>query len=274
MGKYKSIEGVVLNIITILVLLITFLPLVWFLEISLKPPVLAFKIPPVWIFKPDFSNYVSILREVSFIKSYLNTTIIALSATGLTLLLSIPVAYTLARRNFKGKKIIGLLILTSRMAPAMAFLIPFYMLCRALGLLGTYLSAIIAYQTFTLAFVVWLMVGFFKSIPVELEEAAVIDGCTRIGVLLRIVLPLAKSGLASCTIISFIWSWNQFFYPLVLLSAGKRPATMAIMEYMGYTNVNWPGLAAASALVILPILIFALLSQRELLRGLTAGAIK
>jgi multiple sugar transport system permease protein len=168
----------------------------------------------------------------------------------------------------------GIWIIMVRMGPAMGFALPFFLMFRWAGLLDTYFALVLVYLTITLPFVTWIMAGYFRSIPVEIEEAARVDGCSRIRALFRIVVPNSWPGIATCAIFSFIMSWNEFFYPLILSGRETRTASVAIQGFISYAGVDWAELAAASVIVILPVLVFTIFTQKGLVRGLTAGAIK
>ena len=168
----------------------------------------------------------------------------------------------------------GWFILSTRMLPQFGILIPFYIMFAKLRLLDTYIALILIYLTFVLAFAIWMMKGFFQEIPSELEDAAQVDGCTRIKAIFKIVLPLAAPGLAATSIFSIILCWNEFLFALILTGLQAKTATVAIYSFVTFREIIWGGLTAAGTLITLPILIFFLLVQKHFIRGLTMGAVK
>jgi multiple sugar transport system permease protein len=265
--------AILANVLIALYLIFTFFPFYWLIVTSLKKPVDAFAIPPAWIFKPIIGNYAQLL-QMGFIKSYLNNIIVGLLATLASLVLGIPAGYSMARAKFRGMKFMRTWILISRLAPPVAFVIPMYMIFRQLHLIDTFLGLVISYLTVTLPFVVWIMSGFFQGVPQDMEEAAIIDGCTRVGALLRVVLPISTPGIATATVFAMIMAWNQYFYPLVLGGRRVITAPVLISGFLTFDGPNWGKLAAGGVVVVAPVLIFTLLAQKGLVRGLLGGAIK
>ena len=196
-----------------------------------------------------------------------------MAASGATiagLLLGIPAAYAVARWR---RTAMGIVLLAARMAPGIAFLIPLFVLFLQLHLVGSYLSLIASHLIFTLPLTVWLMVGFIEALPVEIEQSALIDGCSIAGVLLRVVVPLTAQGIAATTILSFIASWNNFLFALVLANEQTKTLPVAVLGYIGYTSIQWGTLMAASCIITTPVLVLALCVQKYIVRGLVAGAV-
>ena len=262
-----------LNIFTYLVVGLSLFPLVWLLSTSLKSGRDAFAMPPVWIFVPTLKNFLAVLSEGEFLSSYRNSLIVGLSTTLLSLAIGIPAGYLLARVRTRLNQTLGVWIVLSRMVPPVAFIIPFYIIMRNLSLLDTYIGLVLAYLTITLPFVTWMMTGFFRSVPIDIEDAARIDGCNRFSTLWFISIPLALPGIATCAIFSFIMSWNEFFYALILAGRSTRTAPVVIQSFISFEGINWGNLAAAGILVTIPVLLFSLVVQRGLIRGLVAGAL-
>jgi multiple sugar transport system permease protein len=186
----------------------------------------------------------------------------------------VPAAYALSRSGFKSSRRIALWILATRMAPPIAFTIPFFLAYRHLGLSDTLVGLIIVYLTFNLALVIWMMQPFFDGVPRELEEAAWIDGCGVWEAFCRVTLPLSAPGLAATAVICFILSWNDFFYALVLTRTNASTAPVAIVNFIQYTGWEWGRIAAAGTLVMLPVVVFSMLVRNYLVRGLAAGGVK
>ncbi len=270
----KKITSSLLTLLTILLVLGSITPLLWLISTSLKNKLEAFAIPPKMLFTPTFENYVSVFQTGGFLPSYLNSLIIAVLTTALTLVFGVTSGYALARMKSRAGSAMGMWIILARMIPPIGIIIPFYMMFRQVGFNDQYLSVCLVYMTITLPFATWLMMGFIRDVPDEIEEAALIDGCTRTQSLIRIIIPVVKPGLGTCAIFSFIQSWNEFLYALIITGKQTRTVSVAIQGFVSSTGTSWGSLCAASMLVILPILIFSIFTQRSLVRGLTSGAVK
>ncbi len=245
-------------------------PFLWMVLGSFKTTVDFMAFPPAFVFVPTLDNYRQVLADNSFVQYTLNSTIVAAGATLLGLVLGIPAAYALAR--FRRTRI-GVVLLLARMAPGIAFLIPLFVMFLQLQLVGSYVSLIASHLIFTLPLTVWMMVGFIEAVPIEVEKAALIDGCSLAGVLLRIIVPLTVQGIAATGILAFIASWNNFLFALVLANERTKTLPVAVLGYIGYNSVQWGALMAAATLITLPVLVLALCVQRYIVRGLVAGAV-
>ncbi|MBN8995095.1 MAG: carbohydrate ABC transporter permease [Rhizobiales bacterium] len=264
-----------LNTIGLVVIAFVFIfPILWTVMMSLKTRVDALAMPPTWLFVPTFEHYVTVWNEGSLLTYATNSLVIALASTALGLVLGVPAAYALARMEFRGQRFLLLGILSTRMIPPVAFIIPFFIIFTGLGLKDTYTALVIVYLTIILGFVIWMMRSYFLDIPRELEEAAMIDGCSRWGTFLRIILPLALPGLATSAIFSFIFSWNEFLYAMVLTARYAKTLPLGIYNWVSYEEVKWGELTAAAVMAMLPVVIFYLFVQKALVRGLTMGAVK
>lgn len=246
------------------------LPFLWMMLGSFKTTVDFLSFPPVWLFKPTLTNYWQVFQDNQFARYVLNSTLVATGATAIGLLLGLPAAYSLARWR---RTTIGVVLLAARMAPGIAFLIPLFMLFLDLHLVGSYVSLIASHLIFTLPLSVWMMVGFIEALPVELEQAAQIDGCSIPGVLVRIVVPLTAPGIAATAILAFIASWNNFLFALVLSNDTTKTLPVAVLGYIGYNSIQWGTLMAAATMITMPVLVLALSVQRYIVRGLVAGAV-
>ena len=258
---------------TLALLVITLFPVLWLVQLSLKVESEAFLMPPKLIFWPTLENYVALFQG-KFARSFGNSLIVAVLTTLISLLLGVPAAYALSRAGFQTDKSIALWILTTRMAPPIAFAIPFFLTYRYLGLIDTLLGLVIIYLTFNLSLVIWMMRTFFDGLPRSLEEAAEIDGASPGVAFLRITLPLAGPGLATTAIFCFLFAWNDFFFALVLTRSQAQMAPVAIVNFMNYEGWEWGKIAAGGTVVMLPVILFALLVRRYLISGLIVGAIK
>lgn len=264
-----------LGVLTWLVVFIALAPLLWFAQIAFKPQVLAWAMPPKFLFVPTFGNFLAVFASGKrFFDAYLNSSIVSISTTALSLLLGVMSGYALARSDFRFTRYMGIWIILTRMAPPMIFLLPFYNMLRILHLSGTYVGIIITYLVITLPFVTWMMSSYFQTIPEDIDQSAMIDGCNRLQILFRIAVPISLPALVTCTIFSFIYSWNEFLFALVVTGRGTKTVPIMIQGFMSSDGIEWGPMAATSLMVILPVLIVAMVNQRGFVRGLTGGAIK
>ena len=256
-----------------LLIFIIIFPFLWLLQMSVRPTPDIFAWPPKVLFNPTLEHYFS-LRVGQFPQSFANSFISATTTTFLSLIIGVPAAYSLSRANYRVDRQISLWILATRMAPPIAFTIPFFLAYRYLEWTDTIHGLVIIYLTFNLALVIWMMRIFFDSVPKALEEAALIDGAGVWGTFLRVTLPLSAPGLAATAIFCFLFAWNDFFYALILTRSQAMTAPVAIVNFMQYEGWEWGKIAAGGTLVMLPVVVFSLLVRSYLVRGLTAGAIK
>lgn len=252
-------------------LVVVMFPFLWMLQMSFRPTadIFAFSLT----FTPTLEHYQG-LRLGQFPRSFWNSAVVSIASTLLSLLLGVPAAYALSRSQLRAERQIALWVLATRMAPPIAFTIPFFLAYRYLELLDTVQGLIIVYLTFNLSLVIWMMRTFFDGIPRALEEAAWIDGGSIWGTFLRVTLPLSAPGLATTAIFCFLFSWNDFFYALILTRTGAMTAPVAVVNFMQYEGWEWGKIAAGGTLVMLPVVIFSLLVRNYLVKGLTAGAVK
>ncbi len=251
-------------------------PLLWTFSLSVKSQVDALSYPPKFLAVPTLSNYVMVWRESEFLKYCLNSLVIALSATMIGLTLATPAAYVLGRKRYRprGSKITMFGVLSTRVVPQITFMIPFFIFFRRLRLIDTHVSVIVMHLTIILGFGIWMMRSYFQEIPFELEESALMDGCTYYSAFRRIILPLAAPGIATTAIFSFNYSWNEFLYSLILTGKNTKTVPLGVYNWVGYEEINWGGLTATAILALVPILVFYGFVQRGLVRGLTMGAVK
>ncbi|WP_414164153.1 carbohydrate ABC transporter permease [Superficieibacter sp. BNK-5] len=255
-----------------LVLLVVFLaPFLWMVIMSVRPSLDAFELT-LW-FTPTLDAYRALIAG-NFLQPFSNSLMVSVLSTVFSLLLGVPAAWVLTRWRFRARRYVALWILVTRMAPPIAFTIPFFLAWRWLGLQDTIMGLAIVYLTFNLAIVIWLMQTFFSAIPVALEEAAWMDGCSLWRSFWHISLPLVKPGLAATAILCFIFSWNDFFFALILTRTNAITAPVAIVNFLQYEGWEWSKIAASGTLVMLPVVVFTLLVRRYLVHGLTAGGIK
>ena len=215
------------RILTVLALLPvlawTLFPLYWILTASFKTELSLYAKPPQWIFSPILDNYKRVLFNIPFFQYLTNSLVIAVGTTIGSLVLGTLAAYGFSRVKFRGSEALRFLVLVTRMVPRMTLVVPYYLLMLKIGLLDTYTGLVIAYVSFALPFSIWLLIGFFDDVPIEIEEAALVDGCTPLGTLIRVVIPIAAPGLAVAAIFAFLVSWNEFLFALILSGTASRP---------------------------------------------------
>jgi multiple sugar transport system permease protein len=274
----------ILMVIALIVTVIYFFPVFWMFSTSIKPPEQVLQIPPVLLpAEPKFDNYRVILgmptttiqTPVNGVRFLTNSFIIALSTTFLTLLLAIPAAYSIARIRIRGKSLYLLFLLTAQMLPSVLIVIPLFVLFKPLGLINSYQGVIIADTALTLPFAIIILRTSFLQIPAELEDAALIDGCSRLKVLWRIIVPLVRSGVIAVAMFSFLTAWGEFVFALSFLqNVDLQPVSVGIFSFIGMYTTQWGPLMGFSVLIALPALIAFLLLQRHFISGLTTGAVK
>ena len=257
----------------VLALIVLLLPFLWLLQMSFKSNDLILQFPPPLIFTPTLENYTS-LWQSAFSASFVNSLLSASFSTGLALLFGVPAAYALSKWAGRGKRALSFAILVTRMAPPIAFTIPFFLFYRWIGLLDTVTGLVLIYTSFNLPLVIWMMQPFFETVPASLEEAALVDGAPIRTVFLKIVLPMVAPGIAATAILCFLYAWNDFFFALILTRTNARTAPVAVVNFMNYEGWKWGKIAAGGSLVMAPVLIFSLAVRRYLVSGLTAGAVK
>jgi ABC-type glycerol-3-phosphate transport system permease component len=235
-----------------------------------------YTVPPVWLPKvPSFENYKKVLFASNVPRYFLNSTIISLGSTALALALAVFASYGFARFRFRGKPLAQAFILLGQLIPTAAIIVPLFITLRIFGLVNTYLGLIVVYTIITLPLSVWMLTSYFRAIPVELEEAAVIDGASRLGILFRITLPLSLPGVVAIVVYAFVTTWNEFIFALVLAQDYRvKTLPIGIAEFSTEFNTDWGAVMSASMLMTLPIAILFMLMQRMFIGGLTAGAVK
>lgn len=262
-------------ITSLAVMLYLVFPVFWLLMSSFKMPVELFASPPK-IFPEAFSwsNYVKVLLDASFLNSLKNSFIVAIFTTSASLIIGTLAGYVFARYRFKGKKTLLILILGTQMMPFVIILIPLFVIMRRLQLIDTYLGLIFAYMTFSVPYAIWMLNAFFKTIPFELEEAAMVDGCTRLKAIWKVLLPLSRPGVTSTGIFVLIGAWNHYLYATVLSESVTRTFPIRMQNFMGQERVIYEQMYPAAILGSLPILIIVFIFQKNIISGLTSGGIK
>ncbi len=266
-------QRLIAHALALALLLLLTAPFLWLLLMSLKTDADIFAMPPKLVFRPTAAHYAAVWKS-EFPRALWNSTVVSVATTVLALVLGVPGAFALSRADARATGPVSLWILATRMAPPIAFTLPYFLAYRHLGLLDTRAGLVVIYLTFNLSLVIWMMRSFFDATPRSLDEAAWMDGASAAQAFLRINLPLAAPGLAATAIFCFLFSWNDFFFALILTRIEATTAPVAVVNFLQYEGWEWGKIAAAGTMVMLPVLVFSLLVRRYLVRGLTAGALR
>ncbi len=261
-------------LLLVLTIGICLFPFYWMTATSFKDPATALASVPRFLFTPTLENYQRAFQKFDIVASLVNSLIVALCTTFIALLLGTPAAYAIARFEFRGKRDLWFWFISNRMISPIVLALPFFLIARQFHLLDTQLVLILIYLTFNVPIVVWICSDQFRNIPRELDEAATLEGYSSFGIFWRIALPLAAPGIAVSAIFSFIFSWNELLYALVLTRTTAKTAPVVATSFMSGYELPWGQIMATGTLVALPVIIFSLIVSRQLVRGLTMGAIK
>ena len=263
------------KITTLLVIVsVTLVPFLLVVMTSLKTKVDSVALPPKWIFTPTFENYFEQLANEEFFRAAFNSLVIGAATTLIATLVAVFAGYALARHRFRGQGAFAYSFLLIRAVPPIAFVIPYFMIWRDLGWRDTYQAMVVMYLTLALPLMVWMMRSFFVEIPVEIEEAAQVDGCTKMQAMRHVLIPNVMPGIVAAAGLSFILVWNEFMY--ALFNTGTETQTLPVQIYksLGYFETNWAKLSSAAVVAVIPAVIFVGLTQRFIVRGLSMGAVK
>ena len=255
-------------------LVFTLFPVIWLGLLSLKTQLQAFTYPPVFFFKPTAAHYYEVVIRSDFFRFFSNSLIVSLSTTVCSMIVGVPAAYAFHRSRFRFKRHVIGWTLTTRMLPAMVYVVPYFVAFQYLNLIDTRAGLVIAYLTFNLPIVVWTMYGFFAQFPNSVEEAAMIDGASPLKSFIYVVLPISTTGLVATGLIVFMWCWNEFIFALVLTRRQALTATIAIVNFMAYEGIEWGSVAAGAMIVLIPVFFFSILVRRYMARALFSGAVK
>lgn len=256
------------------VLIFSLFPIFWMFLTSIKQPQDTFAMPPVWIFKPTWDNYIKTFVQGEYSKYLLTSLEVTSISTLIATIISTLAAYATSRFKFRGRNSLLMSLLVFYTIPGIAYAIPLFMIYGRLKLQDTPLGLIIIFTALTIPFATWVLHGYFVSIPKEIEDSAMVDGCTRLGALTRVILPLATPGVAATAILTFISTWNSFLYPAILAGSKTKTLPVAVAAFITDTRIEWGQACAVACAVILPVLILILFAQRYIILGLTSGAVK
>jgi multiple sugar transport system permease protein len=270
------IEKTLIYFVIATYLFITLAPLLWVLSTSMKPNQEAISFPPKFLpDSPTFDNYLFVLTDPKLVTSLINSLAVSLGSTGLSVIVSALGGYAFARFAFKGKNLLISIILGLFMIPVVINIIPLYILLANLGLLNSLLALVLTFQILIIPLNIFLLKNYFETIPKELEEAALIDGCSKMRAFWHIIVPISMPGFLIAAILSFRFSWNEFVLPIVL---SNRPDVMvfqvALYQFISLYRIDWGYLTAGINIALIPVVVLMLFFQKRMIRGLTLGAVR
>jgi multiple sugar transport system permease protein len=272
--KGPQLDGILHFVALLLVVVVCIFPFYWMVTASFKQQSVILASTPQFFFHPTLENYVNAFSKFDILKSLQNSLFVALVTVLLSLVLGTPAAYAIARFEFKGKQDIWFWFISNRMLSPIVVALPFFLIARNFHLLDTTWALILIYLTFNVPIVVWICADQFRNIPKELDEAATLEGYNSFAIFWKIALPLATPALAVSAIFSFIFSWNELLYALILTRTEAKTAPVVATSFMSGYELPWGQIMATGTMVALPVIIFSMIVSRQLVRGLTAGAIK
>lgn len=271
----KRVRLFVVMAIAAIFLLAWVFPIIWSILNSLKTDQDVLAYPPKLMFSPTLEAYRDVLfGSAAILPNLISSFIISIGTTIITMLMAVPAAYALARLRFRGKRFAGFYVLATQMLPPVGIIIPYFLILRRIGWIDTYQGIILIYLSFSLPFAIWLLVSYFEEIPFEMEEAAYLDGATRLRTLWRIIIPQVRGGIAVTIVFVFLNAWNEFLFAVVLSGNTVRPVTVAMFNFVSVEQTLWAKLAAVSVLAMLPVVVLGIVAQKNIVKGLTVGAVK
>lgn len=268
----QRLRAIGLGIAVLVLLLPAAFVFFWMASSSLKRGVDIYSIPPKWLdFEPTLDNYRAAFERTPFVKYAANSLLVGLGSSALGLLIGLPAAYAIARYN---QRRLALSLLTARLLPGIAYIVPFFLLFTQLRMNGTYPALILAHLVVTLPLTVYIMINFFEGLPPELYDAAQIDGASRIQTFLRVALPLTKPGIATSGVLAFIFSWNDFKMALVLSGSETRTLPVAVFNFVHEASLEWGPMMAYATIISIPVLALTVFVQKHIVTGMTMGSVK
>ena len=270
--KYRHLISA--YIVAGITVLATILPIIWVGMLSLKSKGQTFTRPPKWLFEPNFKNYVNIWDNELFTNTFVNSIIITVIAIILSTSIALLAAFALKRYNIRFKGAFMQWLLIAYMLPEFLFIIPMYGIYQTLGFYDAHFGLALMYQVHVLPFSIWMLRSFLDEIPKDIDDAATMDGCNAFGTLYKIYLPLILPGITATAILNAIWIWNELTIALGLTFSNSQPITLGIASFRGYISIDWGGMTSGSIIAIIPMIIFALMAQKHIVKGLTLGSVK
>jgi multiple sugar transport system permease protein len=269
----RGLGNLLNNCFLVFVIFLILAPIIWLVQMSVRTDIAIFEMPPDYSQGWTLQNFVDLLQG-GFGRNLLNSLIVSTVTSGISLLIGVPAAYALSRYAFKREKLLTFWILSARLALPIGFALPLFNMFLQVGWTNSYQAIIIVYLTFATPLVIWVMRPFLDSIPNDLEESAAVDGASPWQAFTQIVLPLSAPGLVSVGVLTFIMTWIEFFYALVFTRGDMMTAPVGVVNFLQYAGWEWGKITTAGVLIMLPVIIFSVLTNKYLISGLTAGAIK
>jgi ABC-type glycerol-3-phosphate transport system permease component len=271
----KKLHRVMIYVLVLITIAMFICPILWMVSVALKSPAETFRFPPTFLpDAPTLENFQKALNPV-FLRYAFNSVLVAGLTTVLTIFFAVFSSYSFSRLRFRGRKPLLVVILLTQLLPLAVLIVPMFRIVSSLGMINTYPALIVAYMTFTIPVAVWFLRGFFFGIPYELEEAAMIDGCTRLRAFLSVILPLSLPGISATATYVFFVSWQELLFSLAFMtSKDMRTLPVGVLDFIGEHVTDWGALMAASVLVCVPVFLLFMFMQNQLIAGLTEGAIK
>ncbi|MDX6806227.1 carbohydrate ABC transporter permease [Terrihabitans rhizophilus] len=266
-------SGVFWTSVTVIYALVVLFPIFWMATMMVKPNEAMFARPTQWLFTPTLEHFTYVLAQ-GFHWHLLTSFVLCTISTALVVIIGTPAAYAFARFEMRAKDDLFLFILASRMAPPVCLVIPFYLIFAKVGLLDTFLGLTLAYMTFNLSFYIWVLRSFCRDLPKELEEAAALEGWSKLQIFRRVVFPLLRNGIVATAVLCFIFAWNEFLFAFMLGGRGVETLPVSIPKLITSQGVRWGEMAVVGMTALLPVLAVVFVLQRHIVRGLTLGAVK
>ncbi|MDQ0340027.1 ABC-type glycerol-3-phosphate transport system permease component [Caldalkalibacillus uzonensis] len=275
MSNKSPLQKVLIYLFALIVFIVSVFPFWWMVVSSLKPAAHIFSsTPSLWPDTMTLEHYLKIFLRANFWVYFTNSLIVAGIVTLMGTMIACLAGYALGRFNIKGKNLILLTILSVQMFPVVVLLIPLFIVLSKLNLVNTLVGLVITYLTFALPFCIWMMRSYFSSIPAEIEEAALIDGCTQMQAFRKVVLPLAWPGISATSVFAFIMAWNEFVFAVTFIQDDRlRTLPLALQQFFSRFTADYGGVMAASTIATIPVLLFFILFQRKLTKGLVQGSV-
>lgn len=269
--KTRASARAAYSLLNALVLVFLLFPFAWMLSASFKSQIQVLNPDDLFIFVPTIKNYISVFHDHDYLKYMTSSLIVGTLSTAGALLLGLPAAYSIAKYRMQG---VAVVILVAKILPGISYLVPWYILFNKLHLIDTYVGLILSHMVIGLPFIMWIMIPFFEGFPREVEESSWIDGSSRIRTFAQMVLPVSLPGIITSSLLAFIFSWNNFMFSFILSGEKTKTLPIAVYNFMGGTSVDWGGLMAAACIITIPVILLALLTQKYVVSGLSAGAVK
>ena len=261
-------------LVSFIAIIFTTLPIIWIFFISIKSKKDSFTRPPKFSFEPIIDNYIKTINNEFFRETFFNSLLITAFGITLSIVIAIFAAYALKRYQIRFKKTFMHWLLLAYMLPEFLFVLPMYSIYQTMGLYDTHFGLALMYQVHALPFSIWMLRSFFEEIPKEIDDAALIDGCSPLQMIYKIYIPLILPGIVATAILNGIWMWNELAIAIGLTFIEAHPITLGVAQYRGYASKDWGGMTASSILALIPMIFFVIIAQKHIVKGLTLGSLK